>query len=429
MKILIPTTAIPGHLNPLLGLARILVKHGHEVLLQTGNTFKPLVEAAGISFMPLLPEADVEVTQFFAKHPEVHEKEPLERTRFGLENLFLAQLPAQAAGLEMALHDFPADVILTESMFYGTLPLLLGRRQNRATIVHAGITVLDLFSGKAVPPAVRASAEELEVARGERERVILRPLQAAFDKTLATLGCGPLPCPVLECMSTLPDLYLHPGIQSLQYPGHSVSSAKVRYIGYIPPTPGQHPLPDWWQKLDKTKRLVLVTQGTVANWNLGQLIGPTLRGLSEERDLLVLATTGGKPAEAIPVDVPANARIASFLPYEQVLPRIDLLITNGGYGTVNMALAQGVPIVCAGLTEDKEEVSANLQWSGGGIDLRTNEPAPEAIRTAARKVLDSSVYRDRAKELAQEFASHDTEAQLLALLQACVEPPVNVLST
>jgi len=226
-------------------------------------------------------------------------------------------------------------------------------------------------------------------------------------------------------MSTLPDLYLYLGVQGLQYPGHSVSSSKVRYIGNIPPTPGQYPLPDWWQKLDKSKRLVLVTQGTVANWNLGQLIGPTLQGLSEERDLLVIVTTGGKPAEDIPVDIPANARVVPFLPYEQVLPKIDLLITNGGYGTVNMALAQGVPIVCAGLTEDKEEVSANLQWSGGGINLRTNEPNPEAVRTAAREVLDRSVYRDRAKELAQEFASHDTEAELLALLEACVEPAMN----
>jgi UDP:flavonoid glycosyltransferase YjiC (YdhE family) len=361
MKILIATTPIPGHLNPLLGLARILVKHGHEVLVQTGNTFKPTVEAAGIPFVPLLPEADVEAAQFFAKHPEIHEKKPFEWFKFGLENFFLPQLPAQAAGLEMAVRDFPADLILTENMFYGTLPLLLGKRQNRPTIVHTGITVLDLFSGKTMPPIPGASAEELEQARGERERVVLRPLQAAFDKTLAKLGCRPLPCPVLECMSTLPDLYLQPSIQRLQYPGHSSSSSKVRYIGNIPPAPGQYPLPDWWQKLDKTKRLVLVTQGTVANWNLGQVIGPALQGLSEEKDLLVLVTTGGKPAKDIPVDIPANARIASFLPYEQVLPKIDLLITNGGYGSINMALAQGVPIVSAGLTEDKLEVSANLQ--------------------------------------------------------------------
>jgi UDP:flavonoid glycosyltransferase YjiC (YdhE family) len=425
MKILIATTAIPGHVNPLLGLARILVKHGHEVLVQTGNTFKPMVEAAGISFIPLLPEADAEVGQFFAKHPERYEKKPLERTRFGLENFFLPQLPAQAAGLLIALHDFAADVILTESMFYGTLPMLLDKGRNRPTIVHTGITVLDLFSGKTMPPTPGASAEELEKAHRERERVVLRPLQAAFDKTLAKLGCRPLPRPVLECMSTLPDLYLHPGIQGFQYPGHSASSSKVRYIGNILPPPKQHSLPDWWQKLDKAKRLVLVTQGTVANWNLGQVIGPTLQGLSQEKDLLVLVTTGGKPAEDIPVDIPANARIAPFLPYEQVLPKIDLLITNGGYGTASMALAQGVPIVSAGLTEDKEEVSANLQWSGGGIDLRTNEPSPEAVRTAARKILDSSVYRDRANELAQEFASHNTEAELLALLETCVEPAMN----
>ena len=426
MKILIPTTPIPGHLNPLLGLARILVKHGHEVLIQTGNTFKQTVKSSGIPFVPLLLDADVEPAQFFAKHPEIHGKKPFEWFEFAIENFFLPQLPAQAAGLEMALHDFPADLILTESMFYGTLPLLLDKRQNRPAIVHTGITVLDLFSGKTMPPTPGASAEELEKARGERERMVLRPLQAAFDKTLAKLGCRPLPCPVLECMSTLPDLYLHPSIQSLQYPGHSSSSSKVRYIGNIPPTPGQHPLPGWWQTLDKTKRLVLVTQGTVANWNLGQVIGPALQGLSQEKDLLVLVTTGGKSAEDIPVDIPANARIAPFLPYEQVLPKIDLLITNGGYGSVNMALAQGVPIVSAGLTEDKLEVSANLQWSGGGIDLRTKEPSPGAVRTAARRILDNSVYRDRAKELAQEFASHNIEAELLALVQACVEPAVNV---
>jgi UDP:flavonoid glycosyltransferase YjiC (YdhE family) len=97
-----------------------------------------------------------------------------------------------------------------------------------------------------------------------------------------------------------------------------------------------------------------------------------LQGLAEEKDLIVLVTTGGQPAESIPVDIPANARVTAFLPYEHVLPNLDLLITNGGYGTVNMALAHGIPIVSAGLTEDKEEVSANVQWSGAGIDLRTN---------------------------------------------------------
>ena len=153
-------------------------------------------------------------------------------------------------------------------------------------------------------------------------------------------------------------------------------------------------------------------------------MGPALVGLAEEKDLILLVTTGGQPIESIPVPIPSNARVVKFLPYELVLQSVDLLITNGGYGTVNMALSHGVPIVSAGLTEDKEEVSAHVQWAGIGIDLRTNQADPQAVRNAAREVLDKPVYRERAKELAREFASHDTEAELLRLIETCVTQTV-----
>jgi MGT family glycosyltransferase len=426
MKILIASTSVPGHLNPLLGVGRVLIKHGHEVLVQTGTALKPVVEAAGLSFIPLLPEADMGVPEFLTKYPERQKKTPgMEMVAFDMEHFFLSNLPAQAAGLKKALHDFPADIILAESFFLGTLPLLLGAREKRPAIVHLGITVLNLGSGKNMPPVPGVSTEELQAQRERRRRLLLEPVQAAAEKTLTELGCRSLPCPILESMSTLPDLYLHPGIESFQYAADPSTSSTVHYIGRSPLPPGPHSLPDWWHDLDDTKRLVLVTQGTVANRDFGQLVGPALQGLAKEKDLIVLVTTGGQPAESIPVDIPANARVTGFLPYEHILPKVDLLITNGGYGTVNMALAHGVPIVSAGLTEDKEEVSANVQWSGSGIDLRTNEANPEMIRSAARKVLDSPVYRKRAKELAEEFARHNTEGELLVLLEGCVEPAIN----
>jgi UDP:flavonoid glycosyltransferase YjiC (YdhE family) len=283
-----------------------------------------------------------------------------------------------------------------------------------------GVTLLNVGSGKNMPP-VPGSAEELRAQQEKRERLLLRPIQAAAKRTLAALGGRPLPCPLLESMSTLPDLYLHPGIAGFQYAANSSHESPVHYIGRLHLPPGPHSLPDWWHDLDETKRLVLVTQGTVANRDFGQLVGPALEGLAEEKDVIVLVTTGGQPAESIPVATPPNARVAAFLPYEYVLPKVDLLITNGGYATVNMALAQGVPIVSAGLTEDKEEVSAHVQWSGAGIDLRTNQANPEMVRSAARQILDSSAYSNRARELAEEFARHDTEAELLELLERCVK--------
>ena len=426
MKILIASINSPGHLNPLLGIARILVKHGHEVLVQTGKLMKPMVEAAGMPFIPSLPEADIGAPEYFAKYPERQQKTPgMEMFGFDMAHFFLPQLPAQAAGLEKALRDFPADIILAESFFFGTLPLLLGAWKKRPAIAHLGITVLNLHSGKNTPPILGISIEELQAQRDQRERLLLRPVQDAAQKTLAGLDCKRLPCPLLESMSTLPDLYLHPGVKGFQFMGNSPMSSPVHYIGRLPLPPGPYSLPDWWHDLDQTKRQVLVTQGTVANRDLGQLVGPALQGLAKEKDLTVLVTTGGQPAQSIPVDIPANARVADFLPYEEVMPMVDLLITNGGYGTVNVALAHGVPIVSAGLTEDKEEVSANVQWSGAGIDLRTNQATPEMVRSAARQILDTTVWRDRAIELAEDFAQHDTEAELLDLLEACIEPALN----
>lgn len=386
---------------------------------------KPIVEAAGLPFTPLLPEADIGAPEFLAKYPERQKKTPgVEMIAFDLEYFFLPQIPAQTAGLEKVLRAYPADIIIAESFFLGTLPLLLGPLEKRPAIVHLGISLLNIGSGKNMPPIPGISSEDFQAQQEKRERLLLKPIQAAANKVLATLGCGPLPYPLLESMSTLPDLYLQPSIKGFQYAVDSYMSSPVHYIGRLPMPPGPHYLPDWWHDLDETKRLVLVTQGTVANRDLGQLVGPTLQGLAKEEDLIVLVTTGGQPAESIPADIPANARVTSFLPYEYVLPRVDLLITNGGYGTVNMALAQGVPIVSAGLTEDKEEVSAHVQWSGAGIDLRTNQVDPEMVRSAARQVLDSSVYRNRARELAKEFAQHDTGAELLDLLEACVEPGI-----
>ncbi|MBD2067797.1 glycosyltransferase family 1 protein [Leptolyngbya sp. FACHB-671] len=429
MKVLIASTAALGHLNPLLAVAKILIKHNHEVVVQTAPELRSMVEAAGVPFTPE-PQETSNFTDAMALYLELKQaKNPnpgLEMAAFDIEYFFAKKIGGQAAGLKQALQDFPADVILTDATFFGTLPMLLGSREERPTIVHLGISLLNLFSAKNSPPQLGMSEKEQLAERERRERVFHKPAQAGVDKALAELGCGPLPCSPLESMSVLPDLYLQHGIESFQYSDDSSSSSHVHYIGLLPMPPGQPALPTWWHELDRTKRLVLVTQGTLTNRNLGQLIGPTLTGLAKEEDVIVLATTGGQPIESILTEIPANAHVASFLPYELILPSVDLLLTNGGYGTVNLALAHGIPIVSAGMTEDKEEVSAHVQWAGVGIDLRTNQATAEDLRAAARKVLDNPVYSERAKELALEFASHNTEIEVLRLLEACVLEPSTV---
>ena len=209
--------------------------------------------------------------------------------------------------------------------------------------------------------------------RAEFDEAVVAPVHRHMDRRLAELGVGPLPMPVLDAIETLPDVHLQPTVPSFEYPLAHVPPA-LAFVGALPPPATTLPLPGWAREVEAARRVVLVTQGTFANADLGQLIAPTLAALADEPDTLVVATTGGRPVDAIPGPIPGNARLAEYLPFDWLLPRVDLLVTNGGYGTVNMALKAGVPMVVAGQADDKVEIAARVAWSGAGINLATDHP-------------------------------------------------------
>jgi UDP:flavonoid glycosyltransferase YjiC (YdhE family) len=200
----------------------------------------------------------------------------------------------------------------------------------------------------------------------------------------------------------------------------------VTFIGTPPIIPNQVPLPSWADELDGSRKVVLVTQGTVANHDFGLLIGPTLAALANEPDLLVIATAGGRAIEDLPGPIPDNARLASYLPFEWMLPKVDVFVTNGGYGSVNQAMSFGIPLVTAGLTQDKPDVNARVAWSGVGINLATNNPTPQALREAVRAVLDKPDYRSRASAMADEFRAIDTRLEILRIINHVAQKPNEV---
>ncbi|CAI3796551.1 glycosyltransferase [Pseudarthrobacter sp. MM222] len=113
----------------------------------------------------------------------------------------------------------------------------------------------------------------------------------------------------------------------------------------------------------------------------------------------MVVSTGGRPVDTLTGPLPDNVRVASYLPYDELLPKTDVLVTNGGYGGVQFALRHGVPLVVAGQTEEKPEVCARVAWSGTGINLRTNRPKPEAVAEAVRAVLADSSYREAGSRI------------------------------
>ena len=160
-------------------------------------------------------------------------------------------------------------------------------------------------------------------------------------------------------------------VPAFEYP-RSDARDTLHFAGPLSATGSQAPRPDWWADIDGSRPIVHVTQGTIANKDFTQLVGPTLEALADD-DVLVVVSTGGRPLDTLPA-LPANARAADYLPYDELLPRTDVFITNGGYGGVQYALRYGVPIVATGGKEDKPEVGARVVWSGVGRRIRTEQP-------------------------------------------------------
>ncbi len=428
MKLLLAATPARGHLNPLLAIARMAKARGDEVIVTTSSPFASAVKAVGARFIALAAGADLDLREVEKMFPERASLPPGPvQLRFDFERGFLDPMEPQAATLRAIMAAEAPDVIVADSLFCGTTPLFLDFARPRPPIVACGVTFLPLDrpdgapAGPGLPPARDdADRERYAALAAEVDALLTRPVREYADRKLAAMGLPGLPCPFLPSRVLLADAYLLPTVPAFEY-DFGPLPPQVRFVGALPPPPpGEARRPDWWGELDGSRRVVLVTQGTAANHNFGHLVEPTLAALADRDDLLVVVTTGGRPVENVRGPVPANARIAPFLNYEELLPKLSCLVTNGGYGTVSLALQAGVPIVAAGRTEDKAEVGARVAWSGVGVELASDAPGVKTLRGAISRVLDEPSYRNRARAISAEFAALDARREVFAVMDDLV---------
>lgn len=427
LRFLIATMPMAGHVNPGLPIARTLVERGHEVVWYTGRQFRAAVEATGARFAPIMAASEPEERSFDERFPESKKLHGLKALKFGLKYVFLDEAPKQVADMQRILQAFPADVVLGDTAFIGAGLLHELGGPCWATF---GISALTLNScdtapfGTGLPPASSAMERRRnQVLNALTERVLFRDVVAHAHQVRASLGLPRARVGVLN--STLsPYLYLQSSTPAFEYP-RSDLAPQVHFIGPLLPQPPMNFVqPVWWNDLLADRPVVLVTQGTIAN-DAHDLIVPTLRALADQ-DVLVITTTGGPSVDQIGIDPPANARIEPFVPYAALLSHVDVLITNGGFGGVQFALAHGVPLIVAGTTEEKPEIAARVAWSGAGINLKTKTPMPAQIRSAVQTVLAELRYRANAQRIQRDYAQHNAPQEAAALLErlAATKQPV-----
>jgi MGT family glycosyltransferase len=425
------STPAQGHIAPLLPVARRLVDDGHEVVLFTTEHYRDRVTATGARFVPFA--ADYDAHDLMVANPA---REGSSTRRIGglkndLRRIFLGPMPGQLAGLSDILREFAADVIVFDSMFLGALPLGLGHKTPRPALVCIGVAPLATTSpdtapfGLALPPGSGPAYRLRNAALNwTTEHVVLRDIGQFARQRLAETGVAPVDGYFVDLPAKLVDAYLQSTVAGFEYPRRNLP-ATVRFIGPILPSPSSNfAPPPWWSELDGTRPVVHVTQGTLDNADLNRLMLPVIRAMAKD-DVLVVATTGGPEPGPLRATLPANVRLERFIPHDQLLPKVDVMVTNGGYGGVQQALANGVPLVVAGDSEDKPEVAARVRWSGVGIDLRSGRPSVPKLAAAVRRILQEPSFGHRARALQSEIARTrplDTISEVLLGLTAATAP-------
>jgi len=419
-RFLFTTGTGTGHVNPVLPVVRTLVERGHAVVWITGRAYQAKVEATGARFHPFPETIDTSMVGMYEFFPEYARLKGLAQTRYMLKHVFLDACPAEFEAMERVLPQFPADVLVSDvaifapyfksemggppSALISFVPLALPSRDTAP--YGLGIAPGDNWLG-----GVRN-----RLLNFVGHRVLLRDVTQHANAIRRELGLAPLDQPFLRAMFELPDLVLCLTTPAFEYPRSDLPE-NVHFVGPVFPRldTGFEP-PCWWHDLHGPEAVILVNQGTEAT-DLEDLVCPTVMGLKDEPVLVI----------AVPVqkghlgDLPDNVRAEPFIPFDRLLPHVDVMVSNGGYGGTQMALAHGIPLVVAGETEDKMEVAARVEWTGTGINLRKQHPSPDQVRKAVRKVLAEPHYRENARAIQTDFAKYDAPIQASELLESLAQ--------
>jgi UDP:flavonoid glycosyltransferase YjiC (YdhE family) len=423
-RILLTSTRQAGFVLPLTQLAAVLVRAGHEVFFLTGAAYEQRVRESGATFVRLPYERESAEPAPLPR--PLHEGNGVRQIAHTLRALFLDPMANEFRAVRTLSEQLGVDLILTESLFVGATVVGLLPRDQRPAVLAVGLVPLP-FSGADVAPYGMGLAPidgPLNLLRNTAlsfgaEHALLAGLRHDFIRTAERLT-GVRPRGPLFDLPLAADAYAQLTVPAFEYPRRSLSP-KVRFVGPLPP-PVLGTMPDWWDYAER-RPIVHVTQGTYANADPAELIVPTIRALADE-PVLVVATTGGRPpsivADSYGGPLPANSRVASFLPYSHLLAASSVVVTSGGYGTVHHALRWGVPLVVSGTTEDKAEVNARVAWSGAGVNLGHQHAQPDEVRAAVRQVLADPRFRQAAGGLGRAIAETDAAASVAAMVDELV---------
>lgn len=208
---------------------------------------------------------------------------------------------------------------------------------------------------------------------------------------------GLRPFESLEEIYTFGEWVLYTDIPSLA-PTKSMGEHE-QYMGPILDMP-QIEQPSWWKQWPTDKPIVYVGLGSTGNISLMENI---VEALGQMNVTVLLATAQRVNFEKWP----KNFFIAPYISGLEASQQAQLVLYNGGSGSVYQALSAGCPVLGFPTNMDQFLCMALIETKGAGKRIIGNEATIDKIKANVHEILTTPSYKKSAEQLAIEINAHN----------------------
>lgn len=373
MRLLVLSPDFASHWTPLSVVADSARQAGHEVVVATGATLRPRVEAAGYAWRHLRLGRDANDGVASGRDASVA---ALERFIAATRNGPIATLTLQAeerltdllfeperviADVARLVDDVRPDRLVVDHVSFNSTLAAVATGRPFATVVPGHPSQLPVGDERyglpaAWPAALAPASDDVDALRALCDRVAER-FTARWNEARRTIDPGV--DPVDDAFVVTGDrVLLHwsaehhdPGRTPRLPTGTTFAGPLVRTEGPVEP-PGT---------ADDARPLVYVALGTFLSHRADVLVrlADALRTL----DVRVALATGPTPVDRIG-PVPGRWLVAERLPQVALLAHADVAVSHAGNNSVQEAIASGVGQVLLPFSTDQFAIAADLERTG-----------------------------------------------------------------
>ena len=385
-----------GDVHPMLGIAVLLQKRGHEITFLTNGYFQETVERHGLRFVELGSK-----DQFLAaaNHPDLWK--PRRAFRYVFEKGVQPFLRLQYAAIQE--HSRSGNTIVVASC------LGLGARIAQEKL---GVPLVTVHLQPAVIPSRIAPPTFPGVVGPRWLKNLMLGLagRLVIDRVI---------CPEVNRFRR--ELGLRPVRQIVRW-WHSPQLVVCLFPQWFAP-----PQPDWPGNL-------LQTDFPLWDERTDAALAPGVQEFLAEREPPIIFTPGsanvfGRPffqaavaacqrlgrrgilltrfTEHLPELLPSSVKHFPFVPFGQLLPKAAGLVHHGGIGSTAQALAAGIPQLVMPLAHDQFDNAARVKRLGVGDWLLPSRFRGPAVATELDALIGSESIQRACRKTAERFSGKD----------------------